>query len=232
MPAFYAMYYFMKPAMTAYQTKRDTIDINHTTSLLIQSLLDRNQFSDDEGAALAQGISSAAWPLFGLVWPSGIVLAQEMCVRELAGRKILEIGCGLGLASLIAKQRGADICASDAHPLTQLFLNNNATLNDIENVPYSEGCWHKTYPSLGRFDFIIGSDVLYERDEAGVLAGFIGRHANPTCEVLSVDPNRGNRSHFKRHMAQQNFTLSETPVLGKIINGAAYKGRLMQYVRK
>jgi predicted nicotinamide N-methyase len=134
MSAFYVMYYFMKPAMTAYQTKRDTIDINHATSLLIQSLLDRNQFSDDDGAALAQGISSAAWPLFGLVWPSGIVLAQEMSVRELAGRKILEIGCGLGLASLVAKQRGADICASDAHPLTQLFLNNNATLNDIENV--------------------------------------------------------------------------------------------------
>ena len=62
----------------------------------------------------------------------------------------------------------------------------------------------------GRFELIMGSDVLYERDEVGQLARFIERHATPVGEILIVDPNRGHRAVFTRHMLAQGYALTQT----------------------
>ena len=61
--------------MPGYQTKQEHIAVRGVDDIVIRSLLDRQQFSDPLGDALAQGISSAAWPMFGLLWPSGAQLA-------------------------------------------------------------------------------------------------------------------------------------------------------------
>ena len=217
--------------MLGYQVKWDTIPVLGGEALIIRSLLDKQQFNDDDGRAEAVGISSAAWPLFGLLWPSSYILAAEMMVRELHGLRILEIGCGLGLASLVAHRRGADICASDAHPLAQLFLDENTRLNHLSDIRYNEGCWARHYPSLGQFDLIMGSDVLYERDEKGVLAEFIARHAAAKCEVLIIDPNRSNRSHFHRFMMTMGFVLYETRADEIQADGHDYRGRKLRYFR-
>ena len=55
---------------TGYKIKVESIEVDGGKTLEIRSLLDRMQFSDDEGIAEALGISSAQWPLFGLVLPS------------------------------------------------------------------------------------------------------------------------------------------------------------------
>jgi tRNA1(Val) A37 N6-methylase TrmN6 len=60
------------------------------------------------------------------------VLAEAMCSFEVAGKRILEIGCGLGLSSLVLQRRKADITASDQHPLAESFLAHNARLNIAE----------------------------------------------------------------------------------------------------
>jgi 2-polyprenyl-3-methyl-5-hydroxy-6-metoxy-1,4-benzoquinol methylase len=78
----------------------------------------------------------------------------------------------------------------------------------------------------GRFDLIIGSDVLYERDDGGALAAFIERHAAPDCEVWIVDPNRGNRAAFTKALAGLGFAVSET-----VLEGVGYRGRLMRFAR-
>ena len=83
----------------------------------------------------------------------------------------------------------------------------------------------------GRFDLIIGSDVLYERDESGKLSGFITLHALPCAEVLIVDPNRGNRSAFNKRMADAGFTLEEIDLSGRDAQGTPYKGRMLRYQR-
>lgn len=67
--------------MPGYLTKQEDIAITGAADLIIQSLLDKQQFADPLGAAEALGISSAAWPLFGLLWPSGAQLAQRMASR-------------------------------------------------------------------------------------------------------------------------------------------------------
>ena len=195
------------------------------------------------GAAERQGISSASWPLFGMLWPSGAHLAALLAARPvIEAERILEIGCGLALASLVGHRRGADVTASDCHPLAGEFLAENLRLNSLAPMKYRHGHWSASplqhqqalddgqHALRGRFDLIIGSDLLYERDDGGLLARFIGRHAAPGALVWIVDPDRGNRPAFNRHMAAQGFSLHEERLdQAASLDVAAYKGRLMSY---
>ena len=230
-----------------YLTKQESIAVPGVDDLLIRSLLDNNQFHDPLDEALNLGISSAMWPLFGLLWPSGSRLAARMAQRPVTAERILEIGCGLALSSLVAHRRGANVTASDCHPLTHEFLDRNTRLNKLLPIPYRHGLWGTAaerddglpvltqandVPLTGLFDLIIGSDILYERDDEGTLAQFIDAHAALNSEIWVIDPNRGNRSAFHKHMARVGFAMQEQ-VLDQAAWGEelGYKGRMLTYTR-
>jgi len=214
-----------------YQVKQESIAIDGEENLRIRSLLDRMQYADPLGESEALGISSAVWPLFGLLWPSGQILARVMAHRKVSNEHILELGCGLALASIVAHRRGANITATDIHPLAGSFLLENLHLNHLPPLPYFRTSWQAPCTELGQFDLIIGSDVLYERDEDGVLPAFIQGHAQPHAEVIIIDPDRGNRTHFNRHMQALGFCLSETRADSTQPNEVHYKGRILRYLR-
>ncbi len=235
--------------MPGYLTKQESLEIAGADDLVIRSLLDRQQFADPLGVAERLGISSAVWPLFGLPWPSGAELAARLLARPTRpGERILEIGCGLALASLAGHRRGDDVTASDCHPLAEAFLASNLRLNGLPPMKYRYGEWAAGSPALlrsgaawagavtGRYDLIIGSDVLYDRDASSALAGFVGRHAAPSAEVWIVDPDRGNRPAFNRAMAGLGFgmqqqTLALAAATSAAPTRATYKGRLLTYRR-
>jgi predicted nicotinamide N-methyase len=237
----------LQPSLPGYLTKQESIAVLGVDDLLIRSLLDKNQFHDPLDEALNLGISSATWPLFGLLWPSGQRMAERMALRPVTGERILEIGCGLGLSSLVAHRRGANVTASDCHPLTHAFLDENTRLNGLPPMAYCHGLWGTAalredgLPVLtsaqdagvsGLFDLIVGSDILYERDDAGTLAHFIDTHAAIRSEIWVVDPNRGNRAVFHRHMARVGFVMQEQVLDQPASLGVlAYKGRMLTYTR-
>lgn len=217
--------------MPGYEVKVQQVEVAGGEDLEIRSLLDRLQYADPDGAAALAGISPACWPLFGQIWPSARKLANLMQVRELSSDRVLEIGCGLALASLVIHRRGGDITASDCHPLTEIFLQNNLQRNRLPPMKYATGNWGRSNSALGHFDLIIGSDVLYERDHPEQLADFIGCHAARCAEVLIIDPNRGNRPAFTRRMDDHGFALTESALHSRLHDGTAYRGRLLQYRR-
>ena len=218
------------PPSLPYLLKYETVS-GSGEDLQLRSLLDRQQFHDPLGEAEREGISSSAWPIFGLLWPSGRVLAHAMLSFELEGKRILELGCGLALASLVVHRRGGDVTASDCHPLAAAFLLENLKLNHLPAMKYQTGNWSRANPLLGRFDLIIGSDVLYDRGQPEVLSQFIELHALPHTEVLIVDPDRGNRASFNRKMDTLGYSRTETRI-AELPDGGSYKGRLLQYLRK
>lgn len=226
-----------------YSTKTETIVINGVNNLIIRSLLDRQQYYDPKGAATRLGICSASWSLFGMLWPSSIRLASAIALRPVnTEEKILEIGCGLALASLVAHRRGANITASDRHPKAKLFLQENLRLNNLPKLPFRHGQWgeHPT-PSLEdtgaallhkKYDLIVGSDLLYEPDMPHALARFVNLHAATKAEIWIVDPNRGYRPAFNRKMQSLGFGLSSDDVLTENDPAQArYRGRMLIYKR-
>lgn len=123
------------------------------------------------------------------------------------GKRVLEVGCGIALSSLVLQRRGADITASDHHPLAEEFLRYNAALNELPPVCFRLAAWSAPDPALGHFDLILGADILYEPDHSALLAGFIERHARPECEVVIADPGRRQWSGFAALMARQGFRI-------------------------
>lgn len=196
----------------------------------LRVLADRQQFHDPDGQAERAGISSATWPIFGMIWPVGMALAEEMSRFSVEGLRVLEMGCGMAMSSLVLQRRGADITASDNHPLAEEFLRHNTELNALPTIPFRSAPWGEPDESLGQFDVLIGSDVLYEPDHAALLAGFIERHAKPQAQILIGDAGRGYRGQFSKRMAAQGYARTELPCRagGPEIEA---KGRILQFVR-
>lgn len=232
-----------------YETRMQRIEIPGGEDLVIQSLLDRQQYYDPNGAARRLGICSASWPLFGLLWPSSLHMAARLMQRPVCdGERILEIGCGLAVPTLVGRRRGARITASDRHPLARRFLEKNAELNGVETVNYRHGQWglseapcvSDTGAELlsARYDLILGSDLLYDRDAPHLLADFLDDHAAEDAKVWIIDPDRGHRPAFVRQMAARGFLLeAEERLVGDAQavqmhqDATPYKGRLLQFRR-
>lgn len=216
--------------MKPYQVKHETIKVNHI-NYRIRSLKDRQQFSDRDKLAEAIGISSATWPLFGVVWPASEVLAATVCLIDLDGKRVLEIGCGIGLTSIVLHKMGVDITASDYHPLAKEFLDENIAGNQLLPIKYQVGNWEVMNPLLGKFDIIIGSDVLYEPDHAGRVSNFIHRHSSDAVEVLIIDPNRVNRSKFTQDMIALGYSHQFEKFNRLMPDDSRCKGRILRYQR-
>ena len=154
-----------------------------------------------------------------------------MWERVFRGEKILEIGCGIGLASLALTMRAQNVSATDRHPETHGFLSFNTRLNELPSIPFERCSWELPESSLGRFDLIIGSDLLYETTSLDPLSRFIDRHAREVCEVLIVDPNRGLRARFSKSMANVGFlSRPHRKVTDHACDG--YKGSILGFERE
>jgi predicted nicotinamide N-methyase len=216
--------------MATFRVKYQTIEFGDV-DIHVRILRDRQQFSDDQGKAEELGISSASWPIFGQVWPSGNVLAHHMFDYPLSGQRILEVGCGIGLSSLVLNHRQADITATDYHPEVEGFLDENAQLNKDEKIPFTRTGWDDNESELGLFDLIIGSDILYEREHIALLSAFINQHAKAKCTVILVDPGRGHHAQFSKKMITLGFEHSQKKLENVDYLAAPFKGQLLTYIR-
>lgn len=217
--------------MHDYQVKFETLAIGDR-DYRIRSLLDRQQYSDPDGTAERAGIPPAMWPIFGLVWPAGVFLAQTMATFAQPGKRILEVGCGLALASLVLHHRGADISSTDLHPQAANFLRENLRLNLLPPLVHHAGSWSDTIPQLGSFDLIIGSDLLYEPEHPGLLANFIDRHAHDRAEVIIVDPGRGYHNKFGREMKALGYRHETEWSDRQPVRASLRHGRVLNYRRE
>jgi predicted nicotinamide N-methyase len=195
----------------------------------VRTLRDNQQYCDDDGVAEKLGISSATWPFFGIIWDSSLVLAHFIYDFNITGKRILEVGCGIGLASLLLNSRLADITATDYHPEVGNFLVENTKLNHGKTIPFIRTGWEDKDIELGRFDLIIGSDLLYERNHTAILSGFIDLHAEKGCEVILVDPGRGNHAQFSKKMVKLGYSHSQSKPANTEYLDQPFRGQILLY---
>lgn len=216
--------------MTKLRLSYQTVEFGKT-DIHLCTLRNNQEFDDPEGVAEKLGISSATWPLFGIIWPSSVVLAHFIDDFDTDSKRILEVGCGMALTSLLLNKQNADITATDYHPEVQTFLDRNTLLNQDSDIAFERVDWADGNDDLGLFDLIIGSDLLYEDNHIDLLANFIEAHANPTCEVIIVDPGRGRKSKLSTRLIEFGFTsVHEKPVHTDYLD-KEFKGYILKFVR-
>jgi len=197
----------------------DELDIH------LRTLRDNQQFDDADGSDQAMGVPPATWALFGLIWETAEVLAEMMRTFDIKEKRILEVGCGIGLASLVLNSRHADITATDHHPTAAEFLAWNVQLNGGRDIPFVRTGWEDKPTDLGQFDLIIGSDLLYQPDHPAMLANFLDQHAGPQSQVIILDPGRGNLARFEKTMLTLGFKLDATVSPGHTKTGTTIRIR-------
>lgn len=208
-----------------------TIEFGNT-DIHVRTLRDVQQFSDIGGVALKKGISSAMWPLFGVIWSSGEILAHLMYDYEGKGLRILEVGCGIALASLVLNHRMMDITATDHHPEAENFLRKNVQLNEGREIPFVCTGWGDKDSGIGVFDLVIGSDLLYERHHVKSLANFIEQHSKETCDVILVDPGRGHHAQFSKKMVSLGYLHSQEKPKNTTYLTKPFGGQVLSYHRE
>ena len=201
------------------------------TDIHLCTLRNKQEFHDPAGIAEKLGICSASWPIFGVIWPSSLVLAHFIFDYETDSKRILEIGCGMALSSLLLNKQCADITATDYHPEAQKFLRRNVLLNGGEAIAFEQVDWADKSIDLGLFDLIIGSDLLYEDNHIDLLASFIEAHSKPNCEVIIVDPGRGRKNKLSSKMIDFGFTSSHQKPIHTDYLDKEFKGYVLKFVR-
>lgn len=184
-------------------------DLNHTIDTLFEYL---------ERSGQPQLLETLC-PYFGVIWPSGRALAEHMSSlgpELLRGARILEVGCGLALPSLVTSKLGADVTATDFHPEVSRFLERNIALNQIESLRYLKLDWTRDLaPAQPGYDWVIGSDVLYERQHSEQVAQVVARQVAPGGTILIADPGRPYLQNFADALKREGFRL-ETLARGEI----------------
>ena len=148
-----------------------------------ESLIDEDAFADDEFL-----------PYWAERWPSGIALAEHIAARDLGETRVLEIGCGLGLPSLVAARLGADVVATDWSPDAIALLERNANRSHPQPVAVRAD-WRDTdaIVSLGPFDLVLAADVLYEARNAAPIVTLLSTVGAP---AMIADPGRRHAAGF------------------------------------
>ena len=225
----FALKYLGSP-MTNPRLRYQTVEFGNI-DIHLCTLRDSQEFSDPEGKAETLGISSANWSLFGIVWPSSLVLAHHLVGYQTGSKRILEIGCGMALTSLLLNKQSADITATDYHPEVEKFLQRNTLLNKDRNIIFELADWSQKNAKLGQFDLIIGSDLLYEDGHVNLLANFINHHAKDSCEVILVDPGRGRKSKLSTQMTALGFSGSHHKPAHTDYLPEKFKGHILKFWR-
>jgi predicted nicotinamide N-methyase len=127
-------------------------------------------------------------PYWSVLWRSGVALARELADVDLAGRSVVELGCGLGVPSVAAARAGAIALATDGDPDALELAARNAAENGVE-VETMQVEWGSPDELVerGPFDLVTGADVLYERQSVALLLRLLPRLA---AEAWIADPGR------------------------------------------
>jgi len=149
-------------------------------------LIDEDAFDEDEFL-----------PYWAELWASGVALAKVVSELDVRGRRVLELGAGLGLPSLAAALRGASVLATDWADDAVALLRANAKRNSIR-LRVKRVRWDDPEPLLREapWELVLGADLLYEQRNAEQLLELLPRLGG---DVLLAEPGRPFAQAFLAH---------------------------------
>jgi predicted nicotinamide N-methyase len=163
------------------------------------ALIDEEEFERDERL-----------PYWADLWPSAVALARYVAEENLEGRRVVELGCGVGLPSVVAISRGAAVTAADHYAGALDFARYNAWVNLADQEPETRLLdWHAPETEgLEPFDLVLAADVLYESRNVPALDALIPTLLSPGGGALIADPRRKNTPVFLERMREKGFESS------------------------
>ena len=175
-------------------------------------------------------------PYWADLWVSAIALAAHVRVRPgLAGARVLELGCGTGLAGIAAAQAGARVVMTDYEADALLFARANAAINldaTARGRVTAEFLDWRTPGTPGTFDLVLGADIVYDRANFPILLPLLRRVLAPDGVALVADPGRSIGQDFLAAAEEDGFTVTRAAAdvvrkgtASRVVIGELRKGR-------
>ena len=162
-----------------------------------------------------EGAEGRSAPYWASAWPSGLALADALAGRDLDGRRVLELGCGLAVPSILAARRGARVLATDGSPDAVAFAAHNLALNDAEGE-VAQVDWREARGLVdgAPWDLVLAADVLYLRQNVEALLRLLPRLIGDSGEAIVADPSRAGGRDFVA-AAKRIFELDSSDAAGR-----------------
>jgi ETFB lysine methyltransferase len=178
------------PADAVHEKVREKVLLDGRTILI-----DRPSAGDklfDHPAVRAAYAADEYVPYWAELWPAARMLAKAV-LRESwpKGQRLdaLEVGCGLGLAGIVALACGLRVTFSDVDELAVRFAADNARLNGFTD--FATAAIDLRSPPKGlTFPVVLGSDLLYEPRLVEPVVSFVKTVLAPGGVCLIADPDR------------------------------------------
>jgi predicted nicotinamide N-methyase len=137
-------------------------------------------------------------PFWAELWPASIGLAKFIFEHPalFQGKKVLELGAGVGLAGIAAKLSGATVIQSDFLEAAFDFIRVNCIRNQVPVGELLLADWRK-FPTISeKLDYLIGADILYEKTLHQDLRRICSRSVKPDGSIWLADPGRDYGKQF------------------------------------
>lgn len=131
-------------------------------------------------------------PYWVEIWPAAIHLAEWIAENpgEVAGRRCLDLGCGLGLCSCVAASASARVVAMDNEWGAVGHSRDNARANGIPAPDAVQMDWRGCGFKPGSFTLVLAADVVYEKRFLDPVVAFLQRVLAPGGRTLLSTPRR------------------------------------------
>lgn len=186
---------------------RERFDVAFQPLTIGETTLDILQIADmadyvDRIAAHSRG-ESIELPFWAKLWQTSILLGYFVQRLPAEGKSLLDIGAGIGVCGLFAAAHGFRTVITDIHPDALLFTQISILKNGLDDRAGVRRVDFTTDRLEERFDYVIGSEVLYKEDNYRPLVKFLLAHLKNTAEAEAVLAKTYGRT------AKKFFTLAE-----------------------
>ncbi|MFN0246516.1 MAG: class I SAM-dependent methyltransferase [Kofleriaceae bacterium] len=164
---------------------------------------------DDEKAFLRKQ-STTKRPYGVALWPAALALAHDLAGRDLAGKRVLELGAGTGLPGIVAAARGARVVQTDKQKLALHVCEMNAARNlpgGTQAIEHRLADW-TMWADEDRYDVIVGADILYTEFLHPFLRSILQTSLAAGGTALVADPFRRESMPFFELMEADGWQIA------------------------
>jgi predicted nicotinamide N-methyase len=148
-------------------------------------------------------------PYWAELWESALGIAAALASMQFtASTRVLDLGCGMGLAGTVAAALGAQVILADLETPALLFARLNC-LPFGRRVRIRQLNWQVDRLSE-KFDLILGADILYERKQWEFLDEFWKAQLTDGGSILLGEPGRQTGELFVTWIADRGWNLQES----------------------
>ncbi len=136
------------------------------------------------------------------IWTSSWLLMDFLRIRRIAGgSRIMDVGCGWGLAGIFcAKRYGANVTSVDMDAHVFPFLKLHAEANGVKVKTLTRRFGEIGLEELSGINILIGADICFWDTQVTPLISLIERAFEAGAKaVLLADPGRGTFLDLARH---------------------------------